>query len=54
MGNAAQWGFEMAQMGFRRPPDPQVRWTDGGTPEIMFGASRLKVVIDEEEWARLA
>ncbi|MET7715252.1 hypothetical protein [Streptomyces sp. NPDC005407] len=54
MRNAAQWGFEMAQMGFRSPPDPQVRWADDGTPEIMFGTGRLKVAIDEEAWARLA
>ncbi|MET9120188.1 hypothetical protein [Streptomyces sp. NPDC004528] len=57
MRNAAQWGWEMAQSGFRSPPDPQVRWTDDGTPEIMFGtgsSNRLRVVLDESEWIRLA
>ncbi|MFJ1554358.1 hypothetical protein [Streptomyces mirabilis] len=57
MRNAAQWGWEMAQLGFRSPPDPQVRWTDDGTPEIMFGtgsSNRLRVVLDESEWVRLA
>jgi hypothetical protein len=38
MRASAQWGWEMAQMGFRTPPDPQVRWTDDGRPQIMFGA----------------
>lgn len=37
--NAAQWGWEMAGMGFRSPPVPYVRWSAEGEPEIRFGAS---------------
>ncbi|GGW15073.1 hypothetical protein GCM10018980_40530 [Streptomyces capoamus] len=56
MRDAAQWGWQMAQMGFHSPPDPEVQWTEDGTPQIMFGAGssgRLRVVVDDEEWLRL-
>jgi len=35
---SARWGWEMAQMGFRTPPNPQVQWTGDGKPEILYGA----------------
>jgi hypothetical protein len=50
--SSAQWGWEMAQLGFRTPPDPQVRWTDDGRPEILYGregpVSRAVVVPRED------
>ncbi|MGW4886921.1 hypothetical protein [Streptomyces murinus] len=50
MRNAARWGWEMAQIGHQSPPNPQVRWTDDGTPEILFGAGTLRP--DAREWYR--
>lgn len=38
MRTSAQWGWEMAQMGFRTPPDPHIEWSDSGTPHILFGS----------------
>lgn len=63
MRTSARWGWEMAQMGFRTPPDPQVRWTHDGRPEItptpltpleQLAALRAPTVLTAEEVARRA
>lgn len=41
MRDAASWGWEMAGMGFRTPPDPQVEWDIDGYPTIRYGAGGL-------------
>ncbi|WP_405590001.1 hypothetical protein [Streptomyces sp. NBC_01190] len=35
--SSAQWGYEMAQIGMRTPPNPYIRWGSDGRPEILFG-----------------
>lgn len=37
MRDAARWGWEMAQIGFRTPPEPQIIWDRDGQPRIIFG-----------------
>jgi hypothetical protein len=34
---SAEWGWQMAQIGFRRPPVPQIEWTAEGAPIIKYG-----------------
>lgn len=38
MRTSARWGWEMAQMGFRTPPNPHIEWSEDGHPSIMFGS----------------
>lgn len=38
MTSAAQWGWSMAQMGFKTPPNPAIQWNADGQPEIAFGS----------------
>lgn len=50
---SAQWGWEMAQMGFRTPPDPHVQWTEDGRPEILYGAGTpiTRALVVPSSWA---
>ncbi|MFI2202680.1 hypothetical protein ACH47Z_18245 [Streptomyces sp. NPDC020192] len=38
MTSAAQWGWAMAQMGFKNPPNPAIQWNADGQPEIGFAS----------------
>jgi len=36
MRDSAKWGWVSAQMGFRSPPDPDIRWQEDGRPNILY------------------
>jgi hypothetical protein len=37
IAEAAQWGYEMAAIGFKTPPRPVIEWTPEGEPQILYG-----------------
>ncbi|MCA1838003.1 MAG: hypothetical protein LC674_04370 [Actinobacteria bacterium] len=39
LGVAAEWGWQMAHVGFTGPPEPVVEWDGDGYPRILFGQS---------------
>lgn len=39
MGVAAEWGWQMAHIGFTGPPEPVVEWDEDGYPRILYGQS---------------
>ncbi|MFF3871211.1 hypothetical protein [Streptomyces sp. NPDC001978] len=52
MTSAAHWGWSMAQMGFKNPPNPAIRWDEEGQPKIVFGSSDLTRRVIPAAWAR--
>lgn len=54
MTNAAQWGWAMAQMGFKNPPSPAIQWSADGQPEIAFGSAAFDAARQAAIQRRLA
>ena len=51
MRSSAEWGHNMAVLGFRTTPIPQITWKDDGMPQIQFGVGSGQLVLSPHDQA---
>ncbi len=49
--SSAEWGHNMAVLGFKTTPIPQITWNEGGTPQIQFGVGSKQSVLSPNDQA---
>lgn len=47
--SSAEWGHNMAVLGFQNTPIPQIKWNDDGTPQIEFGVESGQPVLSPHD-----
>ncbi|GAA2108782.1 hypothetical protein [Streptomyces synnematoformans] len=53
MRESAEWGWHLSRMGFKRPPIPEILWTEDGKPRITYGRSEHPTDTEKQLMNRL-